>query len=134
MTYANAAADCASRSGTLAMATDTYTFETLRDVLTLYFWAEFDVYLSSGRIEDFPYGAAWVDGSDQLINTSVDGFYCATVGGACPDTMPWNTVSYIEPDRTSLPNCAKVTVASLPDGLHDHQCDKKLVRICDIPS
>ena len=105
------------------MATNTTTYETLRELFRDYQDAKWI----------FAANAAWVDGIDDPTNTGITGFYCATLGGACPATMPWDTVSESEPDRTSLPNCAKVKASTDLTGLRDNRCSKAFVRICDLP-
>ena len=127
MVYEDAADDCASRGGTLAMATDYTTYETLRTLFRKYEKEKHRDRMS------FPAKAAWVDGIDDPTNTGITGFYCATLGGACPATMPWDTFSEAEPDRTSKPNCAKVKASTDLTGLRDNRCSKKFVRICDLP-
>ena len=118
MIYTDAATDCVSRSGTLAMATDTTTYERLRTLFRKYQQAKWI----------FAANAAWVDGID-----TGSGFQCATLNGAaCPATMPWDTFSEAEPDRTSTPNCAKVKASTDLTGLRDNRCSKAFVRICDI--
>ena len=121
--YEDAAADCANHGGTLAMATNTTTYETLRELFRDYQDAKWI----------FAANAAWVDGIDDPTNTGITGFYCATLGGACPATMPWDTFSEAEPDRTSTPNCAKVKASTDLTGLRDNRCSKKFVRICNLP-
>ena len=126
MTYADAATDCAGRNGTLAMAANSTTFGTLRDMFIKYQANKYAAGSSS-------VSAAWVDGINDPTNTGITGFYCATLDAACPATMPWDTVSEAEPDRTSLPNCAKVKASTDFTGLRDNRCSKAFVRICDLP-
>ena len=120
MVYEDAANDCASRGGTLAMATDYTTYETLRDLVGDYQTEKYKDWIFN------PSNAAWVDGID-----SGSGFQCAALlGAACPTTMPWSSG---EPDRTTTPNCAKVKPKTTLTGLRDNRCDKEFVRICDLP-
>ena len=123
MTYDDAATDCAGHGGTLAMATDTTTYERLRNLFRKYQQEKYNDW------HFFPANAAWVDGINDPSNTGITGFYCATLSAACPVTMPWSNG---EPSRTA-PNCAKVKAKLTLTGLRDNRCDKQFVRICDLP-
>ena len=115
--YTQAATKCTDNGGILAMAADADTFNFLINL--------HNVYSSSGALVT----GMFLDGSTRILNPRSSDWYCASVQGSCPSTMPWQ---FGKPPNGSQAKCVGA-LSKWTSGVVAFSCQIRYTAMCKLP-